>query len=125
MHDVQLIVAIAENTKLVGNFVDADAEPIQGLAVLEPEGVEVVQGVVSLNMRVMDSRRSVFGFAYHTRSTPTCIVLMESLAILVAAMEMVLPCFSGGTPFVMADSMSLVLDPCLRHDTHDRLHMSW
>ena len=63
MHDVQLIVAIAENTKLVGNVVDADAERIQGLAVLELEAVKLVQGLATLNMRVLNSCCSVFAFA--------------------------------------------------------------
>ena len=62
MHNVLLIVAVAENTKLVGNFIDADAELIQGFAILEPEGVEVVQGL-ALNMRVLNLRHSMFTFA--------------------------------------------------------------
>jgi hypothetical protein len=44
-----LNVAVAKNTKLAGNVDDADAELIQGLAVLEHEGVELVQGLALLN----------------------------------------------------------------------------
>lgn len=114
----------AENTKLVLYVVDADVELIQGLAILEPEGLELIQGLIaSLNLRVLNSRRSVFAFSWHTQSTPACIALMESLVILVVALEVVLPCFSGGTPF--RDGLRVVglnihhhpEAPCLRYAT--------